>query len=99
MGLVWKVVEPDELLPESLAVAHRLAAKPIASLVETKRTIVAAHRDLIAAARHREDTAFARLLGQPANLEAFTALAERRPPDFAAVDAAHPVDLDRHRAD
>lgn len=99
MGLVWKVVEPDQLLDETLAVASVLAAKPIASLVETKRTIVAAHRDLIATARRREDTAFGRLLGQPANLEAFTALAERRPPDFAAVDKAHPVDLDRHRAD
>jgi enoyl-CoA hydratase/carnithine racemase len=99
MGLVWKVVDPEQLLDEALAAARVLASKPIASLVETKRTIVAAHRDLIAAARRREDTAFARLLGQPANLEAFTALAERRPPDFAAVDAANPLDLDRHRAD
>jgi len=99
MGLVWKVVEPDQLLDETLAAAQVLASKPIASLIETKRTIVAAHRDLIAAARRREDTAFARLLGQPANLEAFTALGERRPPDFAAVDAKHPADLDRHRAD
>ena len=99
MGLVWKVVDPDQLLDETMSAAHVLAAKPIASLVETKRTIVAAHRDLIAAARRREDTAFARLLGQPANLEAFSALAERRPPDFATVDAANPVDLDRHRTD
>jgi len=99
MGLVWRVVEPEHLLDQTLAAARVLAAKPIASLVETKRTIVAAHRDLIAAARRREDTAFARLLGQPANLEAFTALAERRPPDFAAVDTANPVDLDRHRSD
>ena len=99
MGLAWRVVAPDELLPETLAVAQRLAAKPLGSLVETKRTIVAAHRDLIAAARRREDNAFARLLGQAANLEAFTALAERRPPDFAAVDAAHPVDVERHRVD
>jgi len=99
MGLAWRVVAPDDLLPETLAVAQQLAAKPLASLVETKRAIVAAHRDLIAAARRREDTAFSRLLAQPANLEAFAALAERRPPDFAAVDAAHPVDVGRHRAD
>jgi enoyl-CoA hydratase/carnithine racemase len=99
MGLAWRVVAPDDLLPETLAVAQKLAAKPLASLVETKRTIVAAHRDLIAAARRREDNAFGRLLRQPANLEAFAALAERRPPDFATVDAAHPVDVERHRAD
>jgi enoyl-CoA hydratase/carnithine racemase len=99
MGLAWRVTTPEALLPETLEVAHQLAAKPIASLVETKRTIVAAHRDLIRAARRREDTAFSRLMGQPANLEAFTALGERRPPDFAAIDSAHPPEVERHRAD
>jgi enoyl-CoA hydratase/carnithine racemase len=99
IGLAWRVVDPEVLLAETLAVAHHLAAKPLASLVETKRTIIAAHRDLIAAARRRENAAFSRLLGEPANLEAFAALAERRPPDFAAVDAAHPVDIARHRID
>ncbi|MBL7498473.1 enoyl-CoA hydratase/isomerase family protein [Frankia sp. CNm7] len=99
MGLAWRVVAPDDLLEATLAVAHQLAAKPIASLIETKRTIVAGHRDAIAAARARENVAFSRLLGAPASLEALTALAARRPPDFAAVDAAHPVDVARHRAD
>ena len=99
MGLAWRVVEPEALMDETLAVARTLAAKPIASLVESKRAITAAHRDLVAAARKREDTAFARLLGRPANLEAYAALAERRPPDFPTVDAAHPVDLSEHRAD
>src|SRR5207248_5030309 len=35
MGLVWKVVEPDQLLDETLVAAHVLASKPIASLIET----------------------------------------------------------------
>jgi enoyl-CoA hydratase/carnithine racemase len=96
MGLAWRVVEADRLLPATMDVAQHLAAKPIASLVETKRTIASAHRELIAAARRREDRAFVRLMGQPANLEAFTALAERRAPDFAAIDAAHPVDIASH---
>ncbi len=99
MGLAWRVIPPEALMAETLAVARQLAAKPIASLIETKRTMVAAHRDLIRAARSRENRAFARLLGQPANLEAFAALGERRDPDFAAVDASHPVDLEVHRAD
>jgi enoyl-CoA hydratase/carnithine racemase len=99
MGLAWQVVAPDELMPATLDVAQRLAAKPIASLVETKRTIIAAHREAIVAARAREDRAFARLLGGPANLEAFAALGQRRAPDFVGVDAAHPVDTDLHRAD
>lgn len=99
MGLAWKVTAPDSLMVEAMTVAHHLAAKPLASLVETKRTIVAANSDLIRAARSREDRAFSRLLGQPANLEAFAALGERRPPDFVGVDAAHPVDLAHHLAD
>jgi len=99
IGLAWRVTPPEALMAETLEVARHLAAKPIASLVETKRTIVAAHRDLIRAARSREDRAFSRLLGQPANLEAFAALGERRSPDFATVDANHPVDVEGHRAD
>lgn len=99
MGLAWRVTEPDALLDEAIAVARHLATKPMASLIETKRTIVAAVRDHIAAARKREDTAYSRLLGTPANLEAFQALAERRPPDFAAIDSANPIDVARHRDD
>jgi enoyl-CoA hydratase/carnithine racemase len=99
MGLVWRVTAPDDLLPATLEAARTLATKPMASLVETKRTIAAAHRELIGAARERENRAFARLLGRPANLEAFAALAERRPPDFVTVDAEHPVDIAHHAAD
>jgi enoyl-CoA hydratase/carnithine racemase len=87
MGLAWKLCAPEELLPEALRHARVLAAKPISSLVESKAAIVAAWRDAIAAARAREDAAFQRLLGAPANLEAFAAFAEKRDPDFAAVDA------------
>jgi enoyl-CoA hydratase/carnithine racemase len=99
MGLAWRVTPADDLLPETLRVAGHLAAKPIASLVEIKRTITAPHREAIAAARARADKAFARLLGRPANMEAFVALAERRPPDFVAVDVAHPVSVAEHWAD
>lgn len=99
IGLAWRVCEPDRLLPETLEVARHLAAKPLASLVETKRTILAASRDAVAAARRREDEAFRRLLGQPANLEAFAALGARRPPEFARIDAEHPVDIALHATD
>ena len=99
MGLAMRVTTADELLPETLELAQRLAGKPIASLIETKRTIVASHRELIAAARARENAAFRRLMGAPANLEAFAALGERRRPDFAMVDAAHPPDVALHRTD
>ena len=99
MGLAWRVCEPDELLPETLGIARHLASKPIGSLVETKRTITSASRDAIAAARTRENEAFRRLLGQPASMEAFAALGERRPPDFIRVDTEHPVDVAMHARD
>ena len=99
VGLVRKVCRPDQLMAEAMAAARLLAAKPIASLVETKRTITAGHRDAIEAARERENTAFRRLLGQPANMEAFAALAARRIPEFARVDREHPVDVAAHAAE
>jgi enoyl-CoA hydratase/carnithine racemase len=89
-GLAWRVTAPDDLLAETAAVARTLASKPIASLIESKRTIVASHRDAIAAARERENGAFQRLMGTPANLEALAAFADRREPEFAAIDRAHP---------
>ena len=95
-GLAWKVCEPDALLDETMAAATVLASKPLASLLECKRTITAALRTPIIDARRREDEAFRRLLGKPANIEALTAFAERREPDFAAIDAAHPVDVRDH---
>ena len=85
MGLVWKVCEPDELLPEARKHAELLAARPISSLVAVKRTMLDPVRDQIAAARERENAAFAELMGGPANLEALTAFAEGREPDFTSL--------------
>jgi len=82
MGLVWKVCEPDDLLPTARRHAELLAARPISSLVAVKRTMVEPVRAEIAAARERENAAFAELMGGPANLEALTAFAEGREPDF-----------------
>ena len=95
-GLAWKVCEPASLMDETLAAAGVIAAKPLASLLECKRTIVAALRTPIVEARLREDEAFRRLMGRPANLEAMMAFAERRTPDFVAIDAEHPVDVKEH---
>lgn len=89
MGLAWKVTTPDELLDVTMQHARVLASKSISSLVESKRTIIAALKPQIDAARERENAAFAYLMGRPANIEALTALAERRTPDFAAIDLEH----------
>lgn len=89
MGLAWKVTSPDELLDVTMEHARVLSSKSISSLVESKRTITAAIKPQIDAARERENAAFAYLMGRPANIEALTALAERRTPDFAAIDLEH----------
>jgi enoyl-CoA hydratase/carnithine racemase len=98
MGLAWKLCEPDALMEETMAAARLLARKSIASLVESKRAIVAAQREAIDAARARENAAYQKLLGAPASMEAFAALGARREPDFVSVDAANPVDLSEFEA-
>ncbi|MGA8256206.1 MAG: enoyl-CoA hydratase-related protein [Nocardioides sp.] len=85
MGLVWRVCEPDALLPEARRHAELLAARPISSLIAVKRTMTAPLRADIDAARERENAAFVDLMGGPANLEALTAFAEGRPADFTAL--------------
>ena len=39
MGLVWKVCEPDDLLPEARRHAEVLASRPLSSLMAVKRTM------------------------------------------------------------
>jgi enoyl-CoA hydratase/carnithine racemase len=70
MGLVWKVCEPDDLLPEARRHAEILAARPISSLTAVKQTIIAPTREGISAATARENGHFAVLMGAAANAEA-----------------------------
>jgi enoyl-CoA hydratase/carnithine racemase len=85
MGLVWRVCAPDDLLAEAHRHAELLAARPISSLMAVKRTMTEPLREQVRAARDRENAAFAELMGGPANLEALTAFAEGREPDFTAL--------------
>lgn len=85
MGLVWRLTEPDELLPTAWGHAAVLAARPISSLVAVKETMTASLRPGIEAARTLENAKFAELLGGPANLEALVAFAEGREPDFTRL--------------
>lgn len=70
MGLVWKVCEPDDLLPETRRHAELLASRPISSLMAVKESIMAPTRQAIAEARSREDAYFAELMGAQANADA-----------------------------
>ena len=78
MGLVWKVCEPDDLLPEARRHAEILASRPISSLMAVKQTIVEPTRAEIRAASERENAHFAELMGAAANAEALAAFAEKR---------------------
>ena len=86
MGLVFKVTEPDDLMDVTMTHARVLASKPISSLVESKATIVEATREPVTTAYQREAEAFKLLLGAPANVESMMAFAEKRKPDFTAID-------------
>jgi enoyl-CoA hydratase/carnithine racemase len=85
MGLVWRVCAPEELLTTAREHATLLAQRPISSLVAVKRTMTEPHRTAIREARDRENAAFAELMGGPANLEALSAFAEGRAPDFTGL--------------
>jgi enoyl-CoA hydratase/carnithine racemase len=87
MGLVRQVCEPGDLLPTARRHAEILAARPISSLRAVKRTMIEPLRAQIDAARERENACFAELMGGPANLEALSAFAEGREPDFTSLPA------------
>ena len=83
IGLALRVVAPEKLQDEIMAIAAEIAAMPVDSLVATKRLLLDARLEGIRAARAREDTAFAELLRGPASREAIAAFREKRAPDFA----------------
>ena len=84
-GLALRAVPPHELMDAALDLGRRIAKMPVASLRATKRLVVAARVDAVRAARAREDTTFASMIGQPANVEAITAFLEKREPDFTKL--------------
>lgn len=81
-GIATRVYPDEELLPKALEKAHEIAQWPIDSLTEIKRIMKAMHGEKVALARKLEREGFDKLMGSPANVEAFSAFMERRPPDF-----------------
>jgi enoyl-CoA hydratase/carnithine racemase len=78
MGLVWKVCDRSDLLPETYRYANVLASKPISSLMAVKNTMTAPLRPQIDAAIKRETACFAELVGAAANAAALDAFTGRR---------------------
>jgi enoyl-CoA hydratase/carnithine racemase len=85
VGLVNRVLAPGETTGYAQSVARKLAAKPLASLVETKRLMKKGHAAQVLAVMAEEGASFGRMLGEPAAKEAFGAFMERRKPDFSKL--------------
>jgi enoyl-CoA hydratase/carnithine racemase len=81
-GMATRVFPDDELVANALEKAREIAQWPTGSLVAIKRIMKATHGDKVALARKLEMEGFGELMGSPANMEAFSAFMERRPPDF-----------------
>ncbi len=81
-GMATRVLPGEQVLSTALEKAREIAQWPVDSLVEIKRTMKAMHRERIAEARQLEMQGFEKLMGSPANMEAFSAFMERREPDF-----------------
>jgi enoyl-CoA hydratase/carnithine racemase len=85
VGLVNRVVPPTEANAVAQAAAHKLAAKPIAALVETKRLMKQGQQQRVLQQMADEGAVFSRLLVEPAAKEAFNAFMEKRKPDFSKL--------------
>ena len=80
LGVANRVVPLDKLHAEAAAVAARLAKQPAGSLAATKRLMRNAETLLMQMSA--ESKIFAERLTTSEAREAFTAFAEKRPPDF-----------------
>jgi len=83
MGLISRIVPPSEAAALAQRQARKLAVKPLASLIETKRLMKKTQAGIVAERLVEEGASFARLLTEPAAREAFTAFMEKRKPDFS----------------
>jgi enoyl-CoA hydratase/carnithine racemase len=85
VGLVNRVVPPTEVNAYAQAQAKKLAAKPLSSLMETKRLMKGGQQAEMLARMAEEGQSFGRMLREPAAREAFSAFMEKRKPDFSKV--------------
>jgi enoyl-CoA hydratase/carnithine racemase len=82
-GIANRVVPLERLHAEAATIAQRLAKLPMGSLAATKRLM--RNPEVLTAQIAAESECFAERLTTAEAREAFTAFAERRPPDFAKL--------------
>jgi enoyl-CoA hydratase/carnithine racemase len=85
VGLVNRIVPPTEANGYAQTVAEKLAAKPLSSLIETKRLMKKVNAPVVAQVISEELISFGRMLREPAAKEAFGAFMEKRRPDFSKL--------------
>jgi enoyl-CoA hydratase/carnithine racemase len=85
VGLVNRILPPIEVNGMAQAQARKLAAKPLSSLIETKRLMKKAQLPQVLAVIDEEAQIFGRMMGEPAAREAFGAFMEKRKPDFSKL--------------
>jgi enoyl-CoA hydratase/carnithine racemase len=83
LGIANRVVPLDRLHAEAATIAQRLAKLPAGSLATTKWLM--RNPEILTAQIAAESECFAERLTTAEAREAFTAFAERRPPDFAKL--------------
>ncbi len=85
VGLVNRIVPPTEANQLAQAQARKLAAKPLSSVVESKRLMKAGQAAEVRQRIEDEAASFGRMLREPAAREAFAAFMDKRKPDFSAL--------------
>ena len=85
VGLVNRIVPPTEANGLAQAQARKLAAKPLSSLIETKRLMKKGQMQQVLDVIDEEAQSFGRMMGEPAAREAFAAFMEKRKPDFSRL--------------
>jgi enoyl-CoA hydratase/carnithine racemase len=85
VGLVNRVLPPVETNAYAQKIAQKLAAKPMTSLVESKRLMKKGQQQLVLQQLDDEADSFGRMLLEPAAKEAFGAFMEKRHPDFSKL--------------
>lgn len=81
-GIAADVLADTSLFEHALAKAGEIAQWPVNSLREIKRTLRMHHLEALDAAIKAEQAAMMRQAGSPENIEAITAIFEKRPPNF-----------------
>ena len=85
VGLVNRLVPPTEVNAYAQAQARKLAAKPLTSLIATKRLMKGDTHQEVLQKMDEEGQSFGRMLREPAAKEAFGAFMEKRKPDFSKL--------------